>query len=86
MSSAEEAELTKLVKEVISTLKLIFVLMSILLAVVAPTCFIYLGSRTTDLGCFGKGSERARLAECMSQKKPASECLEEARVACVLEE
>jgi len=46
----------------------------------------YLGSRTTDLGCFGKGSERVRLAECMSQKKSASECLAEARVACVLEE
>jgi len=45
MSCAEETELTKLVKEVLSSLKLIFVLMSILLAVVVPTCFIRFPAR-----------------------------------------
>jgi hypothetical protein len=66
-------------------LKMGFVVVVVFLGIVAATCFIYLGSRLTDLGCLGKESARARLAECMRQKKPAGECLAEARVACVLE-
>jgi hypothetical protein len=66
-------------------LKMGLVVVAVLLGIVAASCLIYLGSRLTDLGCLGREPERSRLAECVSQKKPAGECLAEARVACVLE-